>query len=127
MKYLDDWTNIRHKNADLYRKHLSDCKEIILPEEMPGAKHVYHLFVIRSRKRDELMNYLKENDIYTGLHYPIPCHLQNAYKSLGYKEGDFPISEKFAGEILSLPISEQLKEEEIEYVAEKIKEFYNNS
>ena len=126
LKYLDEWTDIRRKNAELYRKYLSDCKEIILPEEMPGAKHVYHLFVIRSRKRDELMNYLKENDIYTGLHYPIPCHLQNAYKSLGYKEGDFPISEKYAQEILSLPMSEQLKEEEIMYVSEKIIDFYNN-
>ena len=71
------------------------------------------------------MNYLKENEIYTGLHYTIPCHLQNAYKSLGYREGDFPISEKYANEILSLPMSEQLKGEEVEYVAEKIKEFYS--
>ena len=126
LKYLDEWTDIRRRNADLYRKYLSNCKEIILPEEMPGAKHVYHLFVIRARKRDELMNYLKDNEIYTGLHYPIPCHLQNAYKSLGYKEGDFPISEKYSKEILSLPMSEQLKENEIEFVSDNIREFYNN-
>ncbi len=126
LKYLDKWTDTRRKNADLYRKYLKDCDDIILPKEMPGAKHVYHLFVIRAKRRDDLMNYLKENEIYTGLHYPIPCHLQNAYKSLGYKEGDFPVTEKYAKEILSLPMSEQLKEEEIEYVAEKVKEFYNN-
>lgn len=127
LKYLDKWTNIRRRNADLYRKHLKDCKEIVLPEEMPGAKHVYHLFVIRAKKRDELMSFLKENEIYTGMHYPIPCHLQNAYKNLGYKKGDFPVSEKYANELLSLPMSEQLKEEEIEYVCDKIKEFYTKS
>ena len=124
LKHLDEWTDIRRRNADLYRKYLSDCKEIILPAEMPEAKHVYHLFVIRTQKRDELMQFLKENEIYTGLHYPIPCHLQKAYNFLGYKEGDFPISEKYAKEVLSLPMSEQLTEEEIQYVSEKIKEFY---
>lgn len=125
LKYLDEWTDIRRRNADLYRKYLSDCKEIILPAEMPDAKHVYHLFVIRTQKRDELMQFLKENEIYTGLHYPIPCHLQKAYNFLGYKERDFPVSEKYANEVLSLPMSEQLKEDEIKYVAEKIKEFFN--
>lgn len=124
LKYLDKWTDIRRRNAFLYREYLSDCKEIILPEEMQGAKHVYHLFVIRTHKRDELMQFLKKYQIYIGLHYPIPCHLQNAYKSLGYREGDFPISEKYADEILSLPMSEQLTEEEIKFVAVKIKEFY---
>ncbi|MCD6101943.1 MAG: DegT/DnrJ/EryC1/StrS family aminotransferase, partial [Candidatus Cloacimonetes bacterium] len=109
----------------LYRKYLSDCKEIILPAEMPEAKHVYHLFVIRTQKRDELMQFLKDNQIYTGMHYPIPCHLQKAYKDLGYKEGDFPINEQYANEILSLPMSEQLKEDEIKYVSEKIKEFFS--
>ena len=125
LKHLDEWTEIRRRNADLYRKYLSDCKEIILPAEMPEAKHVYHLFVIRTQKRDELMQFLKDNQIYTGMHYPIPCHLQNAYKNLGYKKGDFPISEQYANEILSLPMSEQLKEEEIKYVSEKIKEFFS--
>ena len=123
LKYLDEWTDTRRKNADLYRKYLSNCEEIVLPEEMPDAKHVYHLFVIRTQKRDELMNFLKENQIYTGMHYPIPCHLQKAYDFLGYKKGDFPNSEKYANEILSLPMSEQLKEEEIKYVSEKIKIF----
>ncbi|MGC9337186.1 MAG: DegT/DnrJ/EryC1/StrS family aminotransferase [Candidatus Cloacimonadia bacterium] len=127
LKYLDEWTETRRKNAELYRQYLKDCKEIILPEEMPDAKHVYHLFVIRAKRRDELMSFLKENEIYTGMHYPIPCHLQNAYKNLGYKKGDFPVSEKYANEILSLPMSEQLKGEEIRYVCDKIKEFYRNA
>ena len=91
---------------------------------MTGAKHVYHLFVIRAKRRNELMDFLKKNEICTGMHYPIPCHLQNAYKFLGSKEGDFPIAEKCSVEILSLPMSEQLKEKEIKYVAEKIRDFY---
>jgi dTDP-4-amino-4,6-dideoxygalactose transaminase len=127
LKFLDKWTDIRRRNADLYRKYLADCKEIILPEEMPDTKHVYHLFVIRTSKRDELMQYLKENQIFSGLHYPIPCHLQNAYKSLSYKKGDFPLAEKYADEIVSLPMSEQLKEDEVKYVSEKIKEFFLNN
>jgi len=124
LKYLDEWTAIRRRNADLYYKYLKDCSEIVLPVEMPGAKHVYHIYAIRTQKRDDLINFLKDNEIFTGIHYPIPCHLQNAYKFLGYREGDFPVSEKYSKEILSLPMSEQLKEEEIEYVAEKVKEFY---
>ena len=124
LKHLDKWTDTRRRNADLYRKYLSDCKEIVLPSEMPEVKHVYHLFVIRTQKRDELMQFLNDNQISTGMHYPIPCHLQNAYKNLGYKVGDFPVSEKYAKEVLSLPMSEQLKEEEVKYVSNKIKEFY---
>ncbi|MCK4256942.1 DegT/DnrJ/EryC1/StrS family aminotransferase [candidate division WOR-3 bacterium] len=125
LKYLDEWTETRRKNAELYRQYLKDCKEIILPEEMPNTKHVYHLFVIRTQKRDGLMNFLKENQIFAGIHYPIPCHLQKAYSFLGYKKGDFPVSEKYANEVLSLPMSEQLKEDEIKYISEKIKEFFS--
>jgi len=127
LKYLEEWTIIRRKNVDLYRQLLENCDEIILPSEMPGVKHVYHLFVIRAKKRNHLMNFLNKNGIETGLHYPIPCHLQNACKYLGYKTGDFPVAEKLADEILSLPMSEQLKEHEIQYVCEKIKEFYTKS
>ncbi|MCK4330066.1 DegT/DnrJ/EryC1/StrS family aminotransferase [candidate division WOR-3 bacterium] len=125
LKYLDEWTETRRKNAELYRQYLKDCKEIVLPGEMSNAKHVYHLFVIRTQKRDGLMNFLKKNQIFAGMHYPIPCHLQKAYSFLGYKKGDFPVSEKYADEVLSLPMSEQLKEDEIKYVSEKIKEFFS--
>jgi len=127
LKHLDEWTAIRRRNAELYRKYLKDCAEIFLPEEMPGAKHVYHIYAIRTKRHDDLINFLRDNEIFTGIHYPIPCHLQNAYRFLGYKEGDFPISEEYSKEILSLPMSEQLKEEEIQYVAEKIKEFFSNN
>jgi dTDP-4-amino-4,6-dideoxygalactose transaminase len=120
LRHLDAWTDIRRRNAALYRRFLIDCKEIVLPEEMAGAKHVYHLFVIRSKERDKLQQYLQDNSVYTGIHYPIPCHLQKAYAGLGYKKGAFLISESYADQILSLPMSEMLSEDEISYVADKI-------
>ncbi len=126
LKHLDEWTDTRRKNADLYRRYLADCSEIILPNEMDNIKHVYHLFVIRTQKRDKLMHFLDNNQIQTGIHYPIPCHLQKAYDYLNYKIGDFLITDKLANEIISLPMSEQLKEEEIRYVSWKIKEFFSN-
>lgn len=125
LKYIEAWTDTRRKNAGLYRKYLSDMPEIILPKESKNVKHVYHLFVIRSKKRDELGKFLNENGIQTSIHYPIPCHLQHSYKFMGYKEGDFPVSEMLSKEILSLPMSEQLKEDDIIYIAEKVREFFH--
>ncbi len=123
LKHLEDWTERRRRNADLYRKCLGDIQDIQVPTEMPGAKHVYHLFVIRTSRRDELQQYLSDNQIYTGIHYPIPCHQQKAYESLGYKKGDFAVTDEYADQILSLPMSEQLKPEEIEYTCQKIRAF----
>jgi dTDP-4-amino-4,6-dideoxygalactose transaminase len=124
LKYLDQWTKTRRVNAGSYRRLLGDCAEVILPEEMPGACHVYHLFVIRTKKRDALQKYLTNHEIYTGIHYPIPCHLQKAYAFLSYGAGDMPKTEEYADDILSLPMSEQLSEPEIGYVCSKIKEFF---
>ncbi|MBN1479534.1 DegT/DnrJ/EryC1/StrS family aminotransferase [candidate division KSB1 bacterium] len=125
LKHLDTWTNVRRQNADCYRTHLADCSDVIVPQEMPGVRHVYHLFVIRTKKRDALQKYLADHQIYTGIHYPIPCHLQKAYDFLSYKAGDFPITEEYADDILSLPMSEQLNEEEIIVVSDTIKQFFN--
>lgn len=96
---------------------------IAKPEEPDYAKHIYHLYIIRCRKRDELQKYLTENKIGTIIHYPIPVHLQEAYKDLGYTKGDFPITEKYAKEILSLPMFPELTEEEIEYISKTIRNF----
>ena len=125
LKYLPSWTETRRTNAKLYKQYLSGIKNIILPEEIDGAYSVYHLYVVRVPRREELMQFLQDNGIYTGIHYPIPCHRQKAYDFLGYNVGSFPVSEKYATEILSLPMSEQVNEEQIQYVCQKIKEFYN--
>ena len=100
---------------------------------MDYAKHVYHLFVIqvkdenfevRSQKRDSLQKYLAENGIATGLHYPIPLHLQPCFKDLGYEKGDFPVSEELAEQGLSLPMFPELTDDQLEYISGKIHKFF---
>ena len=121
LKYLNEWNRKRRKNASIYRKYLNDLK-VIIPKEFKGRRHVYHLFVIRVRNRDEVRKKLSDRGIGTGIHYPTPIHLQNAYKFLEYKKGDFPVSEKVADEILSLPMFPELSEEQIKYVCDSLKE-----
>ncbi|MCL5030498.1 MAG: DegT/DnrJ/EryC1/StrS family aminotransferase [Bacteroidetes bacterium] len=138
LKHLEDWTNGRRQVAAKYRELLKDVEQIRLPKEMDYAKHVYHLFVIQvnqsitqsvnhvshSNTRDKLQKFLSENGISTGLHYPIPLHLQPCFQHLGYKKGDFPVAEELAEQGLSLPIYPELTDEQIEYVASKIKLFF---
>ncbi len=122
LKHLGDWTNSRRKNAELYNELLKDI-DVITPIEKEYAKHVYHIYQIRTKKRDSMQEFLKSNEIFTNIHYKIPIHLQKAYEFLGYNKGDFPITEKVVDETLSLPMFPELKEEEIRFVVEKIKEF----
>ncbi|HVO65843.1 MAG TPA: DegT/DnrJ/EryC1/StrS family aminotransferase [Syntrophales bacterium] len=124
LRHLNDWTEKRRHNAVLYRRYLENAEDVILPSEMSDARHVYHLFVIRVPQRDALMEYLQNNDIYTGIHYPIPCHLQKAYNVPPQPCGSLPISERYAKEIISLPMYAELTEREIEFVSSKIEEFY---
>lgn len=124
LKYLDKWNKARRKNATIYNRLLKGLP-VITPEIPRDMEHVFHLYIIRFEKRDKLAEFLKKKDISTGLHYPIPIHLQPAYSKLGYKHGDFPVSEKLSGEILSLPMYPELKESEAEYIASCIKQFFN--
>jgi len=124
LKRLDEWNKLRRKNASIYNELLEDVDEIVTPSEAEYAKHVYHLYVIRTRRRDELQEWLKSKGIGTGLHYPIPLHLQRAYEYLGYKEGDFPVAEESAKQIVSLPMFPELTGEEIEAVVYTIKRFF---
>ena len=126
MRYIESWTESRRRNADLYRQFLSDVPEVILPDEATWERHVYHLFVARVPRRDELREYLEEREVSAGLHYPVPLHLQKAYSDLGYKRGDFPVAESCASEILSLPMFPELTGEQIEYVAHCIRMFYGS-
>jgi dTDP-4-amino-4,6-dideoxygalactose transaminase len=124
LRYLDEWNNRRRDIAKLYRQLLKDS-DIQLPHEKEWAEHVYHLFVIRTNKRNALRHYLEERGIGTQIHYPIQVHQPDAYEKLGYRKGDLPVSEKNAEEILSIPIYPELTTGEVETVARCIKEFHN--
>ena len=123
LKYIEQWNENRRRNADLYSHFLKDIENISLPCTLPNVKHVYHLYVIRSKQRDALQNFLKENGISTGIHYPIALPNLNAYQYLGHKPGDFPVASRYQEEILSLPMYPELSKEMVEYVAKKIKDF----
>ncbi|MCF7955492.1 MAG: DegT/DnrJ/EryC1/StrS family aminotransferase [Phycisphaerae bacterium] len=121
LKYLDQWIAARQNAARLYDQLLDGVVDTPCRSEL--ASHVYHLYVIRTPQRDAMIEYLGQANISTGIHYPIPIHLQAAYASLGKGEGSYPVSEQAAKEILSLPIYPEITEEQIEYVCEKIKSF----
>src|SRR3989344_8294919 len=116
LKKLAQWNADRRKNADLYDKLLSEIgvKTIKIHAFTEPVRHCY---AIRLPNRDELADFLKKNGVSTGVHYPIPLHLQKAFAYLGYKKGDFPAAEKLAEEILSLPIYPELKESEVRKIA----------
>jgi dTDP-4-amino-4,6-dideoxygalactose transaminase len=122
LNYLENWNNGRMEKAARYRELLKDVEEVILPGEGGYGRHVYHLFPIRVKNRDEVMQKLTEKGIGVGIHYPVPVHLQKAYEFLGHKPGDFPVAEKIASELISLPMFPELTEEQIAYVVEALKE-----
>jgi dTDP-4-amino-4,6-dideoxygalactose transaminase len=122
LKYLNDWNDARRKHAKLYNQLLSEC-DVIPPFEAEYSNSVWHLYVIRAKDRDRLMDHLRARNIGVGIHYPIPIHLQAAYQDLGYKEGDFPITETIAQEIISLPMFAELTADDIQYVVDAIREF----
>jgi len=127
LKRLDDWNKARRQNAAYYNELLSEIPSVTLPTEDEFADSVYHLYVILIDDRDELQKFLDSNGIATGLHYPLPLHLQKAYAHLGCKKGDFPVTENIADRLLSLPMFPELTREQIEYVVESIKEYENRS
>jgi dTDP-4-amino-4,6-dideoxygalactose transaminase len=120
---LSNWNQARRENAAYYDELLSDIPGVTIPVEADFASSVYHLYVILADDRDGLKKFLGDKGIATGLHYPLPLHLQKAYAHLGYKEGSFPVTEAVATRLLSLPMYPELKKEQIEYVAQSIKEY----
>jgi dTDP-4-amino-4,6-dideoxygalactose transaminase len=116
LRHLDDWTAARRAIAAQYDKLLAKA-DVITPTVMPYSHHVYHIYAVRSRSRDPLQQQLNDQGIQTGIHYPIPVHLQPAYADLGYKIGDFPHSELAAKEVLSLPMYAELTPEQIQTVS----------
>jgi dTDP-4-amino-4,6-dideoxygalactose transaminase len=130
LKSLPEWNEKRRRNASIYSNlfNLHPTPNTLIPPYVPHwAKPVYHLYIARASKRDELQKYLGEKGIGTGLHYPIPLHLQNAYSGNSFNKGDYPVTEKVSKEILSLPMFPELNQEQIEYVVEKINEFYKKA
>ncbi len=119
---LDTWNQLRIKHAERYRALLSDCG-VQLPAPSNGGSHVYCLYTVRSPERDRLYRHLRENGIGAEIYYPIPLHLQEAYRFLGYQRGDFPVAERLAEEVLSIPIFPELSDEQVERVGTVIREF----
>ena len=126
LKKLNAWNKKRREIAKVYRKLLIGLPIILPPEMVSGNIFNYHLFPIRTEKRDQLLKYLKENGVYCGIHYPVPLHLQKALAGLGYKKGDFPIAEKYAKELLSLPIFAEMHKKEVYKVSKLIHDFFSN-
>lgn len=127
LPHLDNYAEGRRRNAEVYRRMLSDVKEILLPHEMPGAGHVYNQFCIRTHARNELRKTLSDQGIGTEVYYPIPLHLQECFRDLGYREGDFPNSEICSKTSMALPVFGELSEQEVAKVALAIKAFFANS
>ncbi|MCK5030118.1 MAG: DegT/DnrJ/EryC1/StrS family aminotransferase, partial [Thermoplasmatales archaeon] len=123
LPHLLKWTDLRRKHATFYENNLSE--NVKTPIEKKGAKHVYYMYEIRTKKRDKLMEFLKGKGISCGIHYPIPLHLQPAYVNLGLKPGSFPVSETLAKEILSIPIYPELTADQRAYIVDNINRFFN--
>lgn len=125
LKHLDEWNLQRQKLASYYTNCFkNELPFVQTPKEFQDRKSIYHLYVIRTKKRDALQKYLVENGVKVQIHYPIPVHLQNAYKYLGYNRGDIPYVEKISNEILSLPIYPELTKEMVKYIVNMVKRFY---
>jgi dTDP-4-amino-4,6-dideoxygalactose transaminase len=123
LHHLSQWNCDRASHAELYRSYLEGLDGIRFQSVLSSATHVYHLLIIETMRRDELREYLANHNIQTGIHYPIPIHLQEAYADLDYDKGTFPNSEELASCILSLPMFPELTEPEISYVCDHIRKF----
>jgi dTDP-4-amino-4,6-dideoxygalactose transaminase len=124
LRHLAKWNESRRTLAHRYHELLSEAKAaIVIPVEAEWTKGVYHLYVVRVQDREALQAHLAEAGIGSGIHYPIPLHLQKAYENLNYKKGDFPVTERVAAEIVSLPMFPQLKQDQLHEVAKCVKDF----
>lgn len=121
LRHLEVWTEQRRQVARWYDDAL-DPRGVRLPKERPGCRHVYHVYVVRSDDRDGLRDSLGQRGIQTGIHYPIPVHLQPAHEDLGYHRGDFPVAEAIAREVVSLPIYPEMTREQVQFVAAAVSE-----
>jgi dTDP-4-amino-4,6-dideoxygalactose transaminase len=122
LKHLDRWNDQRRALAVRYKERLAESS-LVLPTETSGTRHVYHLYVVQIDDRDALRDHLAQCGIETGLHYPVPLHLQEAYASLGYRAGDFPVTEHATQRIVSLPMYPEMTLEAVEYVSSMLLQY----
>jgi dTDP-4-amino-4,6-dideoxygalactose transaminase len=127
LKYLDDWTMARQKNAAYYDKAFNDAglkDRLSIPVALQGYRHIYNQYVVRVQKRDALRTFLSEKHIGTEIYYPVPLHMQQCFDYLGYVPGDCPESKRAADETVALPIYPELSDQQLQYVVDMIKSFY---
>lgn len=129
LKYLDSFNDARRRVAEYYDKALSPFSDIIIPSRVEFSTHIFHQYTIRviNGKRDRLREYLQAKKVPTMIYYPLPIHLQNAYRYLGYSEGDLPVSEKLCREVLSLPVCPETDREQLDYITKSIMEFFEKN
>lgn len=127
LKHLPRWNDARRTIAARYNSLLSGLEDIIKPQEMEYARHVYHIYAIRTKNRDLLARRLAKDGIACLIHYPVPVHLQDAYRQLGLSQGSFPIAERCAGELLSLPMYPEMTEKQVNSVVNGIENFVSES
>ncbi|WP_124728462.1 DegT/DnrJ/EryC1/StrS family aminotransferase [Staphylospora marina] len=123
LRHLDAWNDARREKAALYDELLKDVP-VVTPHHAENRKHIYHLYIIQAEERDELMEHLKQHGIASGVYYPVPLHLQEVYKELGYKEGDLPVAEYLSKRTFALPLYPELPEEDIRFIVQTIRDFY---
>jgi dTDP-4-amino-4,6-dideoxygalactose transaminase len=129
LKYLDQWSDARRRNAEHYGRLFAEAgiEEVAAPSVRPNRRHIFNQYTIRCSRRDDLMDFLKRSGVGSEIYYPAPLHLQECFAHLGYKPGDLPVTEKASRECLSLPIYPELTEEMRRYVVDQIAEFYRSA
>jgi dTDP-4-amino-4,6-dideoxygalactose transaminase len=129
LKYLDTWTEKRQKNALVYDGILGGISDISIapPKALPGYRHIYNQYCIRTTRRNALKTYLSENDVSTEIYYPVPMHLQECFTYLGHTKGDFPTAEEAALSVLALPVYPEINEEALKYTTDSIKHFLRSA
>jgi dTDP-4-amino-4,6-dideoxygalactose transaminase len=125
LAYLDGWTDKRRAHAGVYDTALAGIGDLVLPKRTPGAFHIFNQYTIATDRRDALRDHLKEKGIGAEIYYPVPLHLQACFAYLGGKRGDFPVSEKAASRVISIPIFPEMTESEQAEVIDVIKRFYS--
>ena len=125
LRHLDAWTDARRRNAARYGELLAGVADVTLPVERPGRRHIYHQYVIRAERRDELRAHLSERGVASAVYYPLGLHQQACFAGLGYAAGDFPETERACREVLALPVHPELSDDQLDYVAAAIREFYS--